>query len=118
MQKKCKKMQKKCKKMQFYLHMSKKSSTFVADLGIVPVRTIKYNRVMRKECVFKVVVEGRVWKVIKYPKTNCIGAHLYKIEHNRRVFSKAYRLCAQLLIVECLRAAFGCDVHVRWGIVS
>ena len=28
---------KKCKKMQIYLHMSKKSSTFVADLGIVPV---------------------------------------------------------------------------------
>ena len=36
----CKKMQKKCKKMQNYLHMSKKSSTFVADLGIVPVTTL------------------------------------------------------------------------------
>lgn len=36
----CKKMQKKCKKMQFYLHMSKKSSTFVADLGIVPSITL------------------------------------------------------------------------------
>ena len=36
----CKKMQKKCKKMQKYLHMSKKSSTFVADLGIVPAITI------------------------------------------------------------------------------
>ena len=36
----CKKVQKKCKKMQNYLHISKKSSTFVADLGIVPSATI------------------------------------------------------------------------------
>ena len=42
-------MQKKCKKMQNYLHMSKKSSTFVADLGIVPTATIKYNRVMKRK---------------------------------------------------------------------
>ena len=42
-------MQKKCKKMQKYLHMSKKSSTFVADLGIVPTATIKHNRVMKRK---------------------------------------------------------------------
>lgn len=36
----CKKMQKKCKKMQKLLHMSKKSSTFASDLGIVPTTTI------------------------------------------------------------------------------
>ena len=44
----CKKVQKKCKKMQKHLHISKKSSTFVADLGIVPDRTIKTLRVMKK----------------------------------------------------------------------
>ena len=37
---KCKKMQKKCKKIQKLLHMSKKSSNFAADLGIVPTETI------------------------------------------------------------------------------
>ena len=37
---KCKKVQKKCKKMQNYLHMSKKSSIFASDLGIVPIVTI------------------------------------------------------------------------------
>ena len=35
--------------MQKYLHISKKSSTFVADLGIVPTATIKCNRVMAKK---------------------------------------------------------------------
>lgn len=34
--------------MQKYLHMSKKSSTFVADLGMVPTITNKYYRVMKK----------------------------------------------------------------------
>ena len=72
---------------------------------------------MKKECVFKVEVEGYLWKVVKYPKRNSCGAHLYKIEHNRRVYFKDYRMCAQLLIEECLRYAFGCDVNVRWGIV-
>lgn len=72
---------------------------------------------MTKECVFKVEVEGMLWKVIKYPKTNCYGAHLYKIEHCRRVYSKWYQTCAQRPIEECLRFAFGCNVNVNWGIV-
>ncbi|MBQ2659710.1 hypothetical protein IJF85_01905, partial [Candidatus Saccharibacteria bacterium] len=45
---KCKKMQKKCKKMQKHLHISKKSSTFVADLGMVPDQTINTLKVMKK----------------------------------------------------------------------
>ena len=37
----CKKIHFFCKKMQIYLHMSKKSSIFAPDLGIVPAMTIK-----------------------------------------------------------------------------
>ena len=36
----CKKMQKKCKKMQKVLHISKKSSTFVADSRMVWILTL------------------------------------------------------------------------------
>lgn len=36
----CKKMHFFCKKMQIYLHISKKSSTFVPALGIVPAITL------------------------------------------------------------------------------
>lgn len=43
LERRCKKMQIFCKKMQIYLHISKKSSTFVADLGIVPFATLIYN---------------------------------------------------------------------------
>ena len=71
---------------------------------------------MTKECVFRVEVEGMLWRVVKYPKTNCYGAHLYKIEHKRRVYSKQYRMCAQLVIEDCLMFAFGCKVNIAWGI--
>ena len=59
----CKKMQKKCKKMQKYLHMSKKSSTFVADLGIVPSATIKYSRVMEKLMICSLKYGDVIYKV-------------------------------------------------------
>lgn len=52
-----------CKKMQKLLHMSKKSSIFVADLGIVPTTTIKYYRVMEKRCVFKCCINGKWYRV-------------------------------------------------------
>lgn len=71
---------------------------------------------MKKKCVFKVEVEGMLWRVVKYPKRNQYGAHLYKIEHNRRVYAKEYRMCAQQIIEECLSLAFGCVVNVKWGI--
>lgn len=41
-------MQKKCKKMQKYLHIWNIFCTFASDLGIVPDRTIKTLRVMKK----------------------------------------------------------------------
>lgn len=71
---------------------------------------------MTKECVFRVEVEGMLWRVVKYPKTNCYGAHLYKIEQNRRVYSKQYRMCANLVIEECLMVALRCSVKVAWRI--
>lgn len=72
---------------------------------------------MERECVFRVEVEGRIFRVVKYPKKNRYGAHLFKIEHNRRVISKEYRMCELLMIEECLRYAFRCDVNIRWGIM-
>ena len=62
-------MQKKCKKMQNLLHMSKKSSTFVADLGIVPVLTIKTNRVMRKKVVCRFMIGGKILRLVERTET-------------------------------------------------
>lgn len=46
-------MQKKCKKMQKSLHISKKSSIFAPDLGIVPTITLKKGKDMKELCIFK-----------------------------------------------------------------
>lgn len=59
--KKCKKNAKKCTRV---LHISKKSSTFVADLGIIPATTIKHYRVMKKSC--RTVTLGRRERVKTY----------------------------------------------------
>ena len=60
--KKCKKNAKKCNKV---LHISKKSSTFVADLGIVPDRTFKHYRVMEKVEVLKVDCKPRKVRIYR-----------------------------------------------------
>lgn len=57
--------------MQFYLHMSKKSSTFVSDLGIVPFATIKSFRVMTKQVKAKASKERekalhRAQRIVSY----------------------------------------------------
>lgn len=56
-------MQKKCKKMQNYLHISKKSSIFAADLEIVPSATIKYYRVMEKVMICSLKYGEVIYKV-------------------------------------------------------
>ena len=51
--------------MQFYLHMSKKSSTFVAGLGIVPTITNKYNRVMNEKTICKMQFGGKIYRIVE-----------------------------------------------------
>ena len=80
----CKKMQKKCKKMQRYLHMSKKSSTFAADLGIVPDRTIKKDRVMEKVEVCKVTIGEDIYKVNQLSNEGVLLEE-YRVMHGRRI---------------------------------
>lgn len=77
-------MQKNCKKMQKYLHMSKKSSTFVADLGIVPAITNKYNESMEKECIFRCQRNGRTYRVIAVPNEKTSRGMMYFAYIGRR----------------------------------
>lgn len=58
-------MQKKCKKIQKLLHMSKKSSTFASDLGIVPTTTNKYNRVMNDKTICKMQFGGKIYRIVE-----------------------------------------------------
>lgn len=59
----CKKVQKKCKKMQYLLHMSKKSSIFAPDLGIVPSITLKKGNNMEKVTICSLKYGEVIYKV-------------------------------------------------------
>ena len=69
--------------MQDYLHMSKKSSTFVPDLGIVPITTIKSLGVMKELCVFKVCGGRNICRVVV--RRNEDGGRYYVVYHGRRL---------------------------------
>lgn len=53
--------------MQFYLHMSKKSSIFAVDLGIVPSSTFNYILVMKRECIWKCEISTTYFSVYCVP---------------------------------------------------
>ena len=111
----CKKMQKKCKKMQKNLHISKKSSTFASDLGIVPTTTIKKNRVMKEKCIFRVQTFGRMWRVMESVEQDENGRYKYRIMNKRRVCEKFSRANGRTAIEQCMRYALGCSIEIGWG---
>lgn len=73
--------------------MSKKSSIFAADLGIVPTATIKYYRVMKQDCIFKVDGGKGIYRVCQ--RTTRGGYIMFAVMKGRRlglpvsVFEKA-----------------------------
>ena len=73
-----------CKKIQKLLHMSKKSSIFVADLGIVPTATIKTLRVMDKVEICKVQIGAEIYKVNQLVN-NGVALDEYRVMHGRRI---------------------------------
>jgi hypothetical protein len=107
-------MQKKCKKMQDYLHMSKKSSTFEADLGIVPDRTIKYNRVMKKECIFKACKGNEWWYLYRYPNAKASRGCIYRIYNGRKWDDHISWFGYEMAMGELLRRCLGVD-SVKFG---
>lgn len=103
----CKKMQKKCKKMQEYLHMSKKSSIFAADLGIVPTATIKNNRVMKKECIFKACKGNEWWYLYRYPNEKASRGCIYRIYNGRKWHDHISWFSYEMAMGELLRECIG-----------
>ena len=92
--------------MQDYLHMSKKSSTFVADLGIVPTATIKYNRVMERDCIFKACKENEWWYLYRYPNEKATRGCIYRVYCGRKWYDRlswfSYEMAMGQLLEGCL----------------
>lgn len=66
--------------MQFYLHMSKKSSIFAVDLGIVPSSTFNYILVMKRVCIWKCKISTTsfgVYRVTPFSGSNNVCFRVY-----------------------------------------
>jgi len=69
--------------MQKNLHISKKSSNFAADLGIVPTTTNKYNRVMKtKTMIFR--AEGANRGLVHVVYVNDPKGNYYEVMRERK----------------------------------
>lgn len=51
--------------MKKLLHMSKKSSTFASDMGIVPATTVKKNRVMNDKTICKMQFGDKIYRIVE-----------------------------------------------------
>lgn len=86
--------------------MSKKSSTFVADLGIVPVTTIKYNKVMEKVEICKVQIGTEIYKVNQMSNEGVLLDE-YRVMHGRRIAKGGSWFNKRLAAIQfMLRVAF------------
>lgn len=70
---------------------------------------------MNRRCVFRIEVEGSLWRVIECPITPNGSKFEYRIMHKRRLLFKYKGVNARLAIEQCLLFAFGCDVDINWG---
>lgn len=70
--------------MQNYLHISKKSSIFAPDLGIVPTITLKKGKDMTNECVWKCQTGKVIVKVIKVNNDWRFKCTVYRVYIGRK----------------------------------
>ena len=70
---------------------------------------------MKRECVFKIEVEGYLWRVVADPFVMGHEPRTYRIMHRRRCYAKFTCYNAQLAIEQCLMYALGCSVDIHWG---
>lgn len=76
--------------MQNYLHISKKSSIFAEDLGIVPTATNKHNRVMRYDkVIFR--AEGANRGLVQVVKHDDGKSIYYKVMRGRKMVDSCAR---------------------------
>lgn len=102
-------MQKKCKKMQYLLHISKKSSIFVPDLGIVPTITLKKGKDMKKKCVFRCQSNGVVYRVLMEPWKEAVDGVRYVVYEGRKKAQCPWWYGKEYAIEEALRLCLGED---------
>ena len=69
---------------------------------------------MERRCVFRIEVEGSLFRVIECPITPNESKYEYRIMHMRRVLFKCRGVDARYAIESACRIALGCDISIDW----
>ena len=70
---------------------------------------------MKRECVFRIEVEGELWRVEASPIIMSNEQRVYRIMHRRKRYASFPDDNAQDAIKMCMQFALGCRVSIEWG---
>ena len=70
---------------------------------------------MKSECVFRIEVEGWLWRVEREGSLLAKGPCVYRVTHRRRVYARVTSDNARAAIELACRFALGCSVSIKWG---
>ena len=69
---------------------------------------------MKKRCVFRIEVEGSMWRVTEERHHHVSSMYVYRIMHKRRCLMRIPDWNAQEAIQTTCRLAFGVNVNIDW----
>ena len=70
---------------------------------------------MTNYCVFRIEVEGYLWRVVR-PFNAPIGEPCcYRVMHKRRIYARVKGMDAREAIELACKFALGCQVDIKWG---
>lgn len=71
---------------------------------------------MENYCVFRIEVEGFLWRVVRPSKSTLGVPCCYRVMHRRKVYARVKGTNAREAIELACRFALGCGVNIAWGI--
>ena len=70
---------------------------------------------MKNQCVFRIEVEGYLWRVEREGSMMGHGPAVYRVTHRRKVHARIIGNDARAAIEMACRFALGCGVSINWG---
>lgn len=93
--------------MQNNLHISKKSSIFAPDLGIVPSITLKKGNNMEKTCIFKAQKGNVIWYLYRVPNERASKGCIYRVYCGRKWFDRISWFSYEMAVGQLLECCLG-----------
>ena len=69
---------------------------------------------MKKRCVFRIEIEGSLWRVTEEKHPHVSGMYVYRIMHMRRCVGRVEDWNARQTIIRAMELALRCNVNIHW----